>query len=48
MKKIYKNPEMNVVKIHTQQMIAVSMPIGGETEVVESREFDYDYDDEEE
>ena len=46
MKKIYKNPEINVVKIQTQQMIAVSMPIGGETDVVESREFDYDDEEE--
>lgn len=37
MKKIYVNPETKVIKVYTQQMIATSMSIEGETDIVESR-----------
>ena len=46
MKKIYVNPELNVIRIATQQMIATSGPlVGGSTSDVDdllSREADFD------
>ena len=32
MKKIYKNPTLEVIKIQTQKMLAESIPGGGDTE----------------
>lgn len=60
MKKTYINPELKTVVLATRQMLASSNPEGGfnqgaATELTEeigsgnmSRQFDYDYDDEEE
>ena len=49
MKKTYINPVLSVVKLQTNRSVLISMSIGGETDTVESREFDYDedYEDEE-
>jgi len=43
MKKIYKNPELEVVKIQTQQMLAASVPGGGDTEQNLGREDEFDF-----
>ena len=52
MKKTYVNPELNVIRIATQHMIATSGPlVGGYTDNEDdllSREADFDFDDEEE
>ena len=43
MKKTYIIPEMEVVKIATQQMLASSIPGGGSTDQNLSREFDDEF-----
>ena len=48
MKKTYINPTITVVKIATQQMIAVSLPQGAEGKNSEWGARDFDFDDEEE
>jgi len=57
MKKIYNNPKIEVVKLQTTQMLAASERTikiqeddygTGSGITLGSREFDYDYDDEEE
>ena len=50
MKKTYINPTINVVKIHTQQMLAVSagsntLDPSLTTDTYDSREFDFDDED---
>jgi hypothetical protein len=51
MKKIYVNPELNVIRIATQHMIATSGPlVGGSTDNVGdllSREADFELEEEE-
>ena len=50
MKKIYVNPELNVIRIATQQMIATSGPlVSGSTDNVDdllAPEADFGFDDE--
>ncbi len=43
MKKTYINPEMQVVKIATQQMLAASLPGGGSTDQNLVREDEFDF-----
>jgi hypothetical protein len=53
MKKIYLSPELKVTEIVMAQMLATSIRINSTDDAVDagkaaSREFDYDYEDEEE
>jgi len=43
-KKAYMIPAMEVVKIQTQQMLADSLTIGGETDHVDARGFEFTVD----
>ena len=47
MKKTYINPEIEVIKIKSVQMLTTSMEISGETtSTFDARELDFDEDDE--
>jgi len=43
MKKTYINPEMEIVKIATNQMLAASLPGGGSTDQNLGREDEFDF-----
>ena len=47
MKKTYLNPEMEIVNIETQQMLAASVGFGEETTSDKAEGRSYDFDDEE-
>ena len=46
MKKTYINPAMEIVKVQTNQMLAASVGVGGNTEQNLGRGYDFDDDEE--
>jgi len=42
MKKTYINPEIEVIKIKSVQMLTTSMEISGTTDTFDARDFDFD------
>ena len=46
MKKTYMNPEINVIKIKSVQMLTTSMEISGTTDTFDARELDFDDEEE--